>query len=154
MNLLFTKIQGGYFIPGDKPTEDYAAKLKPGETIHADFKKMRSASFHRKLFALFNLAFEYWEPGEIDSRFGTPEKNFDRFRADAVILAGYYHTSIRLDGSVRVEADSISFSKMDADTFDKLYNSVLNVFLKRIPMMAKIGEAEINKITDRILEFA
>ena len=154
MKLTFTKLTGNRFIPADPDTEKYALSLKTGETIHADFKKMRSAKFHRKFFALLNLAFEYWYPGEIDSKFGTPEKNFDRFRRDAVILAGHYHTEIRLDGSVRVEADSISFASMDAETFENLYNNILNVFLKRIPMMAKMGATEINKLTDRILDFA
>jgi len=154
MKLSFTKLAGNRFTPADTETERYALSLKTGEIIHADFRKMRNVRFHRKFFALLNLAYEYWEPGEIDSKFGTPEKNFDRFRKDLIILSGAYHTEIRLDGSVRVEADSISFGSMDPETFEKLYNNVLNVCLKRIPMLAKIGAEEINKLTDKILDFA
>jgi len=35
-----------------------------------------------------------------------------------------------------------------------LYQDVLTVLLKKIPMMAKIGPDEIDKLTDKFLEFA
>ena len=153
MNLIFTKIHNGMFIPGDKATEEYTSKLKTGETIHADFKRMRNYKWHKKFFAMLQLAYEYWNPGEIDSKYGVPEKNFERFRKDAIILAGYYHTEIRLDGSVRVEPDSISFAKMDNETFSALYNNVLNVLLQRIPVLAEMGKEQIDKITNQLLDF-
>ena len=141
-------------IPNNPETDDWYRSLKLGQVIHGEFTKMRNAGFHRKLFALLNLAFEYWQPGEIDDKHGVPEKNFDRFRKDLIILAGYFHLVIRLDGTTRVEADSISFAKMDNDEFQKLYSNVLNVILKRIPMMAEIGEERINELTDKFLQFA
>ena len=104
--------------------------------------------------ALLNLGFSYWVPGDVSSKYGVPEKNFDRFRYDVTILAGYYHNVIRLDGSVRVEPDSISFANMDEDTFSKLYQNILTVLLKHIPMMDKMGEEEIDRLTDKFLEFA
>ena len=133
----------------DPTTEELHRKTKLGQTIHGDFKKMRNPKFHRLFFSLLNLGYEYFEP---ENKLG--EKNFDRFRRDVIILAGYYHTTVRLDNTIRVEADSISFASMDEDTFSKLYQAVLTVLMQRIPMLGKMGEEEINKLTDRFLEFA
>lgn len=147
------KVAGGLFAPMDEPTTEKAKKVRVGGVVHGPFKQMRNPKFHRKFFSLLNLAFDYWEPGEISSKYGTPQKNFDRFRKDAIILAGFFHISIRLDGSERIEADSISFASMDEDTFERVYNGVLNVFLERIPIMAKMGEDEINYVVDTLIGF-
>ena len=132
----------------DPTTEELHRKTKLGQTIHGDFKKMRNSAFHRKMFSLLNLGYEYFEPDDLGL------KNFDRFRRDVIILAGYYHTTVRLDNTIRIEADSISFASMDEDTFSKLYQAVLTVLMQRIPMLGKMGEEEINKLTDQFLEFA
>lgn len=153
MHIILRKTLNG-LIPEDPKTDEWYRKIKLGATVHSDFKQMRNAAFHRKLFALFNLAYEYWEPGEINSKFGVPEKNFDRFRKDLTILAGHYHNVIRLDGSVRVEADSLSFGSMNQETFNDLYQSVLDVIMKRIPVLNKLSEEEINDLVDKVLEFA
>jgi len=153
MHIALIKTQAG-FLPADRWTEEFAKIIKLGSVIHADFKRMRNYDFFKKLFALLNLAFEYWQPGEISSKYGIPEKNFDRFRKDIIILAGYYHTEIRLDGSVRVVADSISFGKMSEDTFEKLYNNVLTVIMERIPVLDKMTSDEINDLVDKVIGFA
>ena len=152
-HLIIIKTLNG-FAPGDAETQEFHGKLKLGEAVHSDFKRMRNAAFHRKLFALLNLAFEYWEPVSIDTKWGTPEKNFDRFRQDVTILAGYYHNVFRLDGSFRIEADSIAFGNMDQDTFDGLYSKVLDVLMVRIPMLSKMTKEEIDDLTNKVLEFA
>ena len=151
-HLILLKTQTGW-ANGNRDAEEVHHKTKPGAAIHSDFKKMRNVKFHRKFFALLNLGFEYWEPGEINSKYGVPVKNFDRFRKDATILAGFHHLVIRLDGSSRVEADSISFGKMDEVTFADLYQKVLTVLMDRIPMLKKMGEEEIDRLTNQFLEF-
>lgn len=142
------------FAPADPETEEFAKKIKLGGIIHADFKRMRNYEFHKKLFALLNLAFEYWEPGIVSSEYGTPVKNFNRFREDLTILAGYFHTEIRLNGSVGIEADSISFASMDEDTFEKLYQNILTVIMQKIPVLDEMTEDEINDLVNKVIAFA
>jgi hypothetical protein len=154
MKLALQKTIGHTLSPADPLSEELLQKIKPGEVIHGEYARMRNGRFHRKFFALLNLGFEYWQPGQIDSKYGTPEKNFDRFRSDVTILAGYYHTEIRLDGSVRVEPDSISFAAMDEDTFEKLYQSVLTVLMQRIPVLSGMAADEIDSLVDKFLHFA
>ena len=138
----------------NEAAEKIHKRTKLGGTIHAPFKQMRNAAFHRKLFALFNLAYEYWEPGEVSSRHGNPEKNFDRFRKDLVILAGHYHSVIRLDGTVRIAPDSLSFGNMNQETFNDLYQNILDVIMKRIPVLNELNEDEIEDLVNKVLEFA
>ena len=80
------------------------------------------------------------------------EKNFEQFREDITILAGYYETRTRLDGSLRVVAKSVSFSKMDGEEFEKLYSSVINVLLNKV--LVNYDEASLRKVVDDILGFA
>ena len=94
-----------------------------------------------------------WTPGKIDSKYGTPEKNFDRFRKDVAILAGFYDIVIRLDGSTRIEAKSISFSKMDQEEFDRLYQRTIDVFLKHI-YGKDMTKEEIDELVEKYLSFA
>jgi len=152
MHIALIKTPGGW-ANGDSKTEEFHRKTRLGNMVHGDIKQMRNAGFHRKFFALLNLAFEYWNPGEINHEYGTPEKNFERFRKDLTILAGYYHIVIRLDGTAKPEADSIKFGRMDQATFDALYQNVLSVIMKKIHVLNKLGEDEINKLVDKFLEF-
>ncbi len=152
MKIILIKTPHGY-QPHSPETIEWDEKNSVGEVVHADFKKMRNAGFHRKLFALLQLAFQYWEPGEIDSKYGTPQKNFDRFRKDLIILAGFYNIVVRLDGSTRIEAQSISFGSMDNNEFEKMYNKVLDVILAKIPVMCSMSKKEIDLAVEAFLHF-
>ena len=114
---------------------------------------MRNAAFHRKLFALFQLAFEYFDPPEIDTKWGKPEKHLDTFRKNVTILAGYGHPVFNIDGTFKMEADSLSFGSMDQDTFNELYQRILDVLMKRIPMLSTMTKEQIDELTDKILAF-
>ena len=153
MDIQLVRVLHG-FVPDNEAARELHKKLAPGEVIHGEFRKMRNVAFHRKFFALLKIGYDYWDPGEISGKYGKPGKNFERFRKDVTILAGHYHSAVRLDGTVRVEADSISFGSMDEETFQGLYSGVIDVFMKHIPTMKKMGLEEINKIVDRVLEFA
>ncbi len=57
----FVKTESGLrpLNPADKEIYD---KWKLGGILTADFKQTRNPKFHRKFFALLNLAFDYYEP--------------------------------------------------------------------------------------------
>ena len=140
-------------MPADTPTDEWYKKLKSGELAHGTFSKMRNPAFHRKYMALLNIGFENWNPCEIDSKYGIPEKNFDRFRKDVAILAGFYEVVIRLDGSTRIEAKSISFASMDDLEFEKLYSATIDVLLKKV-YGEGMSREEIDNIVESYLRFA
>lgn len=152
MNVYLTKTPAG-FVPFDAESKDWAQKIKSGEVINAEFKKVRNYQFLKKYFALLTVGFENWEPGIIDSRHGVPEKNFDQYREDVTILAGYYYATIRLDGTTRVRAKSISFAYMEEEEFSKLYNATINVLLKYV-YKSTITGAELENIVNAYMSFA
>jgi len=151
MNISLTKTQAG-FVPSDAGTEAWAKRVKAGAVISADFKQVRNPAFHRKYLALLTVAFDNWDPDEVDSKYGIPEKNFDRFRWDVAILSGFYHNVVRLDGTVRVEADSISFANMTEEIFAELYNQSINVLLKRV-YKSELSKEELDNIVNSYLSF-
>jgi hypothetical protein len=150
MELFLTKTLNG-LVPSDSVAEEYIRKLKPGSVVKGTFSKTRNPAFHRKAFALLSMAFEWWEPGEISSKHGRPEKNFDRFRKDLTILAGFYRVDIRLDGSTRIEADSLSFANMDDETFSKVYEAFITVVMQRV--VPHLKREEVETAVQRTLDF-
>jgi len=139
-------------LGGDQPSIDWYVKLKIGDGVHGDFKKIRNIKFHRKYFALLTVGFDNWEPGEINSKYGKPEKNFDRFRKDLIILSGFYENTVRLDGSVRIEPKSISFAKMSAEEFADLYTKTIDVLIKFV-YKQDMDPEKLNQIVESYLRF-
>jgi len=137
----------------DQLGEDALSKIKPGTRVKCVITRQQNSAFHRKLMALFNVGFRYWEPGEIDCKYGAPEKNFERFRKDVTIMAGFYEIHTRLDGSFRVVAKSLSYGSMSPEEREDLYSAVINVLLQRI-FVGYTEEAVIKMAEQEILGFA
>jgi len=152
MKAYFTKVQTG-LIPTDDESVSWYDKIKPGEVVSGEFHKVRNYRFLKKYFALLKIGFDNWTPGLINSKYGIPEKNFKRFRADLTILAGYYETTIRLDGSVRVEPKSISFAGMEEEEFSELYSKTIDVLIKHV-YNASMTPEEIDETVNKYLQFA
>ena len=116
--------QDGRLVPATDRDREILDKIKAGEPVKITLKRVRNYQFHKKYFGLLSFAFDYWEPDG--------EKNFDRFRKDIAILAGFYEQSVRLDGSIRTEAKSISFGSMSEDEFEELYSKSIDVIIKYV----------------------
>ena len=59
--LAFVKTSAG-LVPHTEHDKEIFDKWKLGGVISGEFKQVRNPRFHRKFFALLNLAFDYWEP--------------------------------------------------------------------------------------------
>ena len=101
MEAFLKKMQYG-LVPDNPATNEWYEKLKFGDVVRCKASKARVGWRHKKFFALLNIAFEAWEPAEICSKYGVPQKNFNQFRKDVTILSGYYELYNRLDGTFRV----------------------------------------------------
>ncbi|MCK5133247.1 MAG: DUF1367 family protein [Candidatus Sabulitectum sp.] len=151
MEIALIKTASGW-LGFDPTTTEWLSKKKVSSVIRADFKQARNPAFHRKGMSLLSLAYEYWEPGELDNQYGTVLKNFDRFRKDLTILAGHYEQYHRLDGSVRVEAKSLSFGSMDEEEFSKVYQSLLTVILDHI--FKAYSPEDVEKMAEQFWSYA
>lgn len=126
-----------------------------GEVIEIEAKLPRNSRFHRKFFSLLNLAYEAWEPDRVRQQYkGLPvQKNFERFRSDVTIAAGFYIQTFDLEGNMKLEAKSISFANMEDDEFEQLYSAVVNVVLGKILTTYK-DRGELDEVVAQVMRFA
>ena len=127
MDAFFIKTSSRTLVAASDHDAELLKHIKTGQPARMTFKRVRNYEFHKKYFALLQFAFDYWEP---QNEVG--EKNFDQFREDIIILAGYYHRYIRLDNETRIKAKSISFGSMSEEEFETLYTKTIDVIIKHI----------------------
>jgi hypothetical protein len=158
MELLFQKGATG-LIPACEESADWLAKKKLGATILVEPREMRNGAFFRKWWALVKLGYDYWSEAAATVEFrGQPVlPEFDRFRKDVTIMAGFYHAVVNLKGEVRIEAESLKWAKMTEETFTKLYDATIQVMLQRVfngSVCKRWSESELRSVADQILRFA
>jgi hypothetical protein len=139
-------------IPANDIEAEKLNHWQAGTPLKVKVTKPRNYEFHKKWFALVQLAYESWEPKPLEpDKFKgvAPEKNFDQFRKDLTILAGYYTATYRLDGSTRIEAKSISFGSMNEYEFAELYSSTVDVILKRV--LTTYTKEDLDRVIGEIL---
>jgi hypothetical protein len=94
-------------------------KVKEGETIQVEIKKPRNVGFHRKFFALINLAFQNQDVFE----------NSEYFREEMLKASGYFEHYVNHKGIDCYKAKSISFGKMSQDEFETLYIQIFDTIV-------------------------
>lgn len=151
-DLVLIKTPSGALIAADIQTAECIARMKMGVGMRGKFAKVNNPAFHRKIFALAHLAFEAWEPEAREYKGEAIQKNFDQFREDITILAGFFETRVRLNGEIRFIAKSWSFDSMDDIEKERLYNAIINVVLSRI--LTKYTRNDLDRVLDQVLAFA
>ncbi len=97
-------------------------RLKLNKVYSCNINEERNYEFHKKFMALCKIGCENSKNVEMP---------FDTYRKYATIKAGYFKQYVTPKG-VYVEAESISFSSMPQDKFEKLYSDVLDFIIKDI----------------------
>jgi hypothetical protein len=150
------KTAQGAFVPATEEDVDAAKRFKVGSVTRMELRLMRNSQFHRKFFALIKIAFDLWADTmpaqEYHGLQVTPD--FDRFRRDVIIMAGFFRPVRNAKGELRVEAESISFSNMTEERFEQLYSAVINVILHKILPGKGLTEQGLREWAGRVLEFA
>ena len=146
MEIILFKANGALHPLNDIEREKLTS-FKQGEGVRVKMTRVRNYQFLKKYFALLNLAFDYWTPS--DNLVG--EKNFERFRKDIIILAGYYEQYVRVDGSTRVEPKSIAFGSMSEDEFSDLYTKTIDAIIKHV--LPQFTDEELREIVRAIEDF-
>lgn len=143
-------------MPADNKTREWFSKLKIGSTVLAQVTKPRNPAFHRKFFALLQYGFEHWAETQQGILYKDIEvqPDFERFRKDIIILAGKHHAVVTIKGDVRMEADSISFSNMTQEEFEKLYSQVIEVLITRVFKASHWTEQALRDVIEGLVEFA
>ena len=129
-------------------------KAEPGELIRCEMAFPRNGRFHRKFFALLSVGFDAWETSRKHKTYkGRPvEKNFETFREDVTVLAGFYDQHYDLRGRMVLRAKSIRFAKMDEAEFERLYAAVADVLLQHV-LTRYAGREELDAVVEKIAGF-
>lgn len=143
--------QGQVLIPATPSDEEKIASIKNGQFLEVDIKQKRNLKFHKKFFAMLNIGFEAFEPVQQDYKGQVAVKNFDRFRKDAVIMAGFYDATYDIQGNLKLEAHSISFGKMSEDEFNKVYNACCNVLLLKV--LHNYTRDDLDSVVEQLTRF-
>lgn len=128
--------------------------MEPGECAVVEMRFPRNQRFHRKFFALLELGFESWEPKRKRKQYKgmAVEKNFEQFREDVTILAGFYEQTFNLRGEMKLKAKSISFANMDDVEFEHVYSAVADVLLREV-LLNYAGRDALDAVVNKIIGF-
>jgi hypothetical protein len=132
------------------------AELEVGECVRVGYTVPRNPKFHRKLFAMLTVGYDAWEPMAQRKRRTYKgvviAKNFEAFREDVTILAGYSEQHFDLKGRMSLKAKSIAFANMEQEEFEKLYSAVADVLLDLLLTAKGYDRASLDEAVERIKE--
>lgn len=156
--ILLIRTLNGY-APADDEAQEVAKKHKIGALIRGDLKAMRNGPFFRKWWALVKVGFEYFEDACPEARYDGQAvlANFDRFRKDVTIMAGFCSPVWNIKGEMRLEAESLQWGRMSEERFTQLYDKTIAVLLKMVfngKLAKKWTEAELRTVVEQIENFA
>jgi hypothetical protein len=129
MKIEMVKQPGGILAPATDEDSEALSKFKTGEQYQIEIKRARNPAFHRKTFAFFKFCFEHWSS---DREFMNERGQFDVFRNNLTVLAGFYTEYYNLKGEVRIEAKSLSFGSMSQDEFEQHYQALIAAAMRNI----------------------
>jgi len=129
MKLEFIKQAGGMLIPADDYSAEKLTKLKTGGQYPVEIKQARNPQFHRKVFAFFNFCFQHWSGGH---NFQDESLQFDQFRKELIIMAGFHNAYYSISSEARLEAKSLSFGSMSQDEFEQCYQALIQAAMSNI----------------------
>lgn len=139
MELALVKHHGGVLVPDGPLDEAFVSRLKSGDVLTAEFKKVRNGAHHRKLHVLLTIMYQSQE------RFA----NWRDMMIDVKVKAGHYSHHITQDGNVVYIPRSYSYREMGQEDFEPFYTRIVDIALTDSTylhgMSADVLEREINR---------
>lgn len=129
---------GTVFVPTLDSDPD---KLSVGEVIRVEWTRPRNHRMHRKFWALVKVGFDN------QSHYVT----LDQFRHVLMIELGRATPVFTIDGIQHWIPESISFAKMDQSEFDRLYDQVLDLLVRKY--VAGADPRQLNAAAEAVLGF-
>lgn len=120
MEILLVKQLDNSFKSAYDSDYESIKKIKAGALVKCRITQPRNIRFHRKFFALINLVFQNQET----------YINIEHLRKDLTIASGFYEERKNLKGEAILEAKSISFAKMNQESFNDYYSKVVDSIVK------------------------
>lgn len=155
-SLHLIRTASGAFVPATEEDADLAKRFKVGSLSRVELKLVRNGDFHRKWWALAQLAFDAWTETLPTDTEALPD--LEAFRKRLIMWAGFGRMLLEPDGKggfeVHEVAKSISFGSMDQATFERLYSKTIDVVLQRILPNRGLSERDLHEWVSRVMHFA
>ena len=130
MKITMIKMPGGLLSPASEIEEERLKRFKNRDEYEIEIKMPRNDGFHRKVFKFMNYCFQYWSS---DREFMDEPAQFDCFRQNLTVLAGYYDEFYTITGSqMRIQARSLSYSAMTQGEFESFYSALIAAAMRTI----------------------
>ncbi|MEJ7806008.1 MAG: DUF1367 family protein [Telluria sp.] len=152
MEINLIKVAQGALLPADEHEAEKLRRIKVGALVKCAISETRNGPFHRKFMALVRLGFASFNPPEATYKGFPVEAEFEQFREDLTIAAGFFVVAYRIDGTFRVRAKSISFSNMEQDEFESVFSAIANVLLRGV-LARYQNRAVLDNVVNQILGF-
>ena len=156
MKIHLIKTMQGALIPTGEEDADALKRFRVGGIINAEISQMRNAQFFKKWFKLVRVAYDLWiELSEMPLYKGEKiQPNFEKFRQDLTILAGYSDVVVNIRLESRAVAKSIAWGNMNEDDFQELYNATINAVLGKVLYHKGVTDKRLHEMCDAVLDFA
>lgn len=142
VEVFLRKQPGGTLVADDEMSKGRLDKFKAGTVLKTELTKPRNYQFHKRFFAMRDVAFDNQEQ----------YTDQEDFRKALIIEAGYYHEVRLLDGTILKVAKSISFGSMDEVEFGELYAKVFSVILWKV--LPGADGVALQSAIDEVVSFA
>lgn len=152
MEIQLIKVAQGALVPADEHEAEKLRKFKIAALVRCEVAEVRNPQFHRKFMALVRLGFDSFLPPAAEYKGYPVEVDFEQFREDVTIAAGFFTVTYRTNGEFRVRAKSISFARMTQETFERVYSAVANVLLRGV-LVRYQNRANLDSVVNQILGF-
>lgn len=139
---LYCRVTPTGFVPLDDIDWEKKRQLRLDSDVRVRITKPRNIRFHRKFFALLNIAFDNLpEQVQQNRKIDSIEKLLSLIK----IHLGYYNV-VKIDGRDVIDLHSIIFAKMDETDFrifyDRAVSDILQCFLQGTDRNDLIQEVE------------
>lgn len=139
-------------VPADTAASEWFAKVKMGQPVTATVRLPRNGKFHRKFFAMLDVAYSNHDWPEIETKFGKVRTSAEMFRKYVIVKAGHYEADLTPHGEPRVVPKSIAWAKMDEAEFSRLYSDVLDVILNEF--LTNWTSGDMDRAVNMMMGFA
>ncbi|WP_353144904.1 DUF1367 family protein [Paracoccus sp. (in: a-proteobacteria)] len=150
-DLSFMRTPAG-LVPADTRAAEWFAKVRMGQPVTASVRLPRNGRFHRKFFAMLDVAYSNHDWPEIETKFGRVRTSPEMFRRYVTVKAGHYEADMTPHGEIRVVPKSIAWAKMDEAEFSQLYSDVLDVILAEF--LTNWSSGDMDRAVEMMMGFA
>ncbi len=134
MKVNFLKCAGGVLTPASDIEAERMNRIKTGLICEIDIKggEKRNRGFHGKVFKFMSFCFEHWSASGTAYANQCEAAQFDSFRKDLTIQAGYYDVVSDLSGNVKAVARSLAYDSMEQEDFEQCYSALINAAIATV----------------------